>query len=104
MEFAKYFYHSRASRYLFKKKEVVYGTGMKVEICINGMEKTMDLIEEGAISRAKFYMAVVALALILGSGPNCVGKYSDAKGSDSNALLTAHSQVEKLLALQQDLD
>ena len=65
----------------------------KSSICINGMENTLDLIEEGAISRAKSYMAMVALALIPGSRPYCVGMYSVAKGSDSNALFTAHRQV-----------
>ena len=62
-------------------------------ICINGMENTLDLVEEGAISRAKSYMSIVLLALIPDSRPYCVGMYSVTKGTDSFALSTAHREV-----------
>ena len=62
-------------------------------ICINGMENTLDLVEEGAISRAKSYMSIVLLALIPDSRPYCVGMYSVTKGTYSFALSTAHREV-----------
>ena len=61
-------------------------------ICINGMENTLDLVEEGAISRAKSYMSIVLLALIPDSRPYCVGMYSVTKGTYSFALSTAHRE------------
>ena len=57
------------------------------------MENTLDLVEEGAISRAKSYMSIVLLALIPDSRPYCVGMYSVTKGTDSFALSTAHREV-----------
>ena len=57
------------------------------------MENTLDLVEEGAISRAKSYMSIVLLAPIPDSRPYCVGMYSVTKGTDSFALNTAHREV-----------
>ena len=57
------------------------------------MENTLDLVEEGAISRAKSYMSIVLLAPIPDSRPYCVGMYSVTKGTDSFALSTAHREV-----------
>ena len=56
------------------------------------------LLEEGELTRASTYMAIIVQALVVKAIPYCIGVYPVGKGHDSCAMVMVHSTIQKAVA------
>ena len=62
-------------------------------ITLHNLDCAPDLFEEGVISKATSYVAIVLVPLHPKARPYCCGIFSVTKGTDSNTILKVHRQL-----------